>query len=95
MIFYSRQARDVRCKIVHDIVLILLFSTAFVQVKEKTIAARRNGVKIIIFPSANKKDFEELPQHVREGLDVRFVDHYDQIFDIVFEPGSDWDPRNH
>lgn len=63
------------------------------KVKEKTIAARRNGVKTIIFPSGNKKDFDELPEHVREGLDVHFVDHYDQIFELAFEPGSEWSPH--
>src|SRR5512135_3652706 len=30
-------------------------------VKEKTIAARRSGIKNLIFPEANRKDFEELP----------------------------------
>ena len=29
-------------------------------VKEKTIAARRSGVKTLIFPKANQHDFEEL-----------------------------------
>ncbi|XP_050273649.1 lon protease homolog, mitochondrial-like isoform X9 [Quercus robur] len=53
-------------------------------VKEKTIAARRNGVKTIIFPSANKRDFDELAINVKEGLDVHFVDDYNQIFDIAF-----------
>ncbi|XP_030958010.1 lon protease homolog, mitochondrial-like isoform X1 [Quercus lobata] len=53
-------------------------------VKEKTIAARRNGVKTIIFPSANKRDFDELATNVKEGLDVHFVDDYNQIFDIAF-----------
>ncbi|KAK1417696.1 hypothetical protein QVD17_26830 [Tagetes erecta] len=54
-------------------------------VKEKTIAARRSGVKTIIFPLANKRDFDELAENVKEGLDVHFVDDYNQIFDLVFE----------
>ncbi len=29
-------------------------------VKEKTLAARRSGVKTLIFPAGNKKDYEEL-----------------------------------
>ncbi|XP_078438637.1 lon protease homolog, mitochondrial-like [Wolffia australiana] len=53
-------------------------------VKEKTIAARRSGVKTIIFPSANRRDFDELSQNVKEGLNVHFVDTYDQIFDLAF-----------
>ncbi|WOK98229.1 lon protease [Canna indica] len=56
-------------------------------VKEKTIAARRSDVKTIIFPSANRRDFDELAAHVKEGLDVHFVDNYNQINDLAF--GSD------
>jgi Lon-like ATP-dependent protease len=56
----------------------------FSQVKEKTVAARRSGVKTIIFPLANKRDYDELPPHVQEGLEVHFVDHYSEIFDLAF-----------
>ncbi|CAM6113131.1 unnamed protein product [Calypogeia fissa] len=54
-------------------------------VKEKTVAARRSGVKILIFPNANQRDFDELPAHVKEGLEVHFVDSYSEIFSIVFD----------
>jgi ATP-dependent Lon protease len=57
----------------------------FSQVKEKTVAARRSGVKTIIFPLANKRDYDELPAHVQEGLEVHFVDHYSEIFDLAFD----------
>ncbi|XP_061361414.1 lon protease homolog 1, mitochondrial isoform X2 [Gastrolobium bilobum] len=53
-------------------------------VKEKTIAARRSEVKTIVFPSANRRDFDELAPNVREGLDVHFVDDYIQIFNLAF-----------
>ncbi|KAL5786724.1 hypothetical protein ACOSQ2_009116 [Xanthoceras sorbifolium] len=53
-------------------------------VKEKTIAARRSNVKTIIFPSANRRDFDELTPNVKEGLDVHFVDYYNEIFDLAF-----------
>lgn len=59
------------------------------QVKEKAIAARRSEVKSIIFPSANKRDFDELAPNVKEGLDVHFVDNYSQIFEIAFRDDSD------
>lgn len=54
------------------------------QVKEKTIAARRSDVKTIIFPSANRRDFDELAPNVKDGLEVHFVDDYNQIFDVAF-----------
>ncbi|KAI5587146.1 hypothetical protein BDE02_05G011800 [Populus trichocarpa] len=53
-------------------------------VKEKTLAARRSDVKTIIFPSANRRDFDELLPNVKEGLDVHFVDDYSQIFELAF-----------
>ncbi|CDY22821.1 BnaA06g02560D [Brassica napus] len=52
--------------------------------KEKTMAARRSQVKVIIFPEANRRDFEGLEESVKEGLDVHFVDEYEQIFELAF-----------
>lgn len=51
--------------------------------KEKTIAARRSDVKTIVFPEANRRDFDELAPNVKEGLDVHFVDDYTQIYDLA------------
>ncbi len=53
-------------------------------VKEKTIAARRAGLKALIFPSENKKDYEDLPAYLREGLEVHFVKEYPEVFKIAF-----------
>ncbi|CAH8272306.1 unnamed protein product [Arabidopsis lyrata] len=39
------------------------------MVKKKTIAARRSQVKMIILPEANRKDFDELAENVKEVLD--------------------------
>ncbi|KAF5454184.1 hypothetical protein F2P56_023867 [Juglans regia] len=61
-------------------------------VKEKTIAARRSEVRTIIFPSANRRDFDELAANVKEGLEVHFVDDYSQIFDLAL--GYDQDAGN-
>lgn len=55
-------------------------------IKEKTIAAKRVGVKCIILPEENKKDFNDLPKYITEGLEVHFVSHYRQVYDIVFPP---------
>lgn len=44
-------------------------------------------MKTIIFPSANRRDFDELAANVKEGLEVHFVDDYNQIFELSF--GSD------
>jgi len=53
-------------------------------IKEKTIAARRAGIKTIIFPADNRKDFDELPAHIRRGLAARFVSTYPEVIKICF-----------
>lgn len=42
-------------------------------------------MKTIIFPAANRRDFDELATNVKEGLEVHFVEDYSQIFDLAFD----------
>ncbi len=53
-------------------------------VREKTIAARRQKIRELIFPAENEKDFEELPDYIREGITPHFVSHFDEVAEIVF-----------
>ncbi|ELR16818.1 ATPdependent protease La, putative [Acanthamoeba castellanii str. Neff] len=53
-------------------------------IKEKVIAARRAGVKTLVFPEGNRKDWDELEPFLREGLDAHFVDYYGDVFQVVF-----------
>lgn len=53
-------------------------------VREKTIGARRVGVTKLIFPKANKRDYDELPAHVREGVDPHFVDYFDDVLEVAY-----------
>ena len=55
-------------------------------IKEKTIAAKRADVNCLILPEVNKRDFEDLPDFIREGLEVHFVSSYSEVFDIIFPP---------
>jgi ATP-dependent Lon protease len=57
-------------------------------VKEKLIAARRSKLKTIIFPLENQRDYEELPDYLKKGLDVHFVDKYEDIYHIAFSKGK-------
>ncbi len=52
--------------------------------KEKTIAARRAGLKTLIFPEDNRKDFEELPDYLKKGLEVHFVKTFKDVYKAVF-----------
>jgi len=51
--------------------------------KEKTIAARRAGLKVLIFPEANRKDFNELPDYLKEGLEVHFAREYRDVYKVA------------
>ena len=53
-------------------------------VKEKVIAARRVGIKTLIFPEANRKDFDELPDHLKKGLSVGFASQYQDVYRYAF-----------
>jgi len=52
-------------------------------IQEKVIAARRAGLKQLIFPKANQKDFDELPDYLKETFEVHFVQRYEDVFKIA------------
>jgi len=47
--------------------------------KEKLLAALRGGVKTVLIPQENEKDLEEIPDNVKEGLDIIPVETADQV----------------
>lgn len=47
--------------------------------REKTMAAKRNGIKTVLIPAENEKDLEEIDQTVRACLQFIVVDHVDQV----------------
>lgn len=57
-------------------------------VREKVIAAKRSGAKVLCFPLENKKDFDELADYIKEDLTVHFVDYYQEVFDVALAYGE-------
>ena len=54
-------------------------------IKEKVLGAHRAGIRKVILPARNRKDFEQdLPKAVREDLDVRFVTTIQEALVAVF-----------
>jgi ATP-dependent Lon protease len=51
--------------------------------KEKTIAARRNKAKHIIFPKKNERDLDEIPDHVKKGLEFHPVERYEDVLALA------------
>ena len=54
--------------------------------KEKTMAALRNGVRTVIIPKANVKDLEEIDQTVRAALHFVPVETVDAVFEAALLP---------
>merc|ERR1712232_482726 len=53
-------------------------------IKEKTMAARRAGITCIVFPSGNKRDYDEMPEYLKENIEVHFAEDYSSVFHVAF-----------
>jgi ATP-dependent Lon protease len=54
--------------------------------KEKTVAARRNKAKHIIIPKQNLRDLDEIPDHVKKGLEFHPVERFEEVLALAL-PG--------
>ena len=55
-------------------------------VKEKVTAAHRSGIKHIILPDHNKKDLEDIPEHIKKDLNFYFAKEIMDVIDVAI-PG--------
>ncbi|MPQ77129.1 endopeptidase La [Hydrogenovibrio sp. JE_KL2] len=53
-------------------------------IREKVIAAKRIGIKTLILPDENRKDFNELPDYLKEGVEIHFAKHFDDVAKLTF-----------
>ena len=53
-------------------------------IREKVIAARRVGIKEVILPEACRRDFDELPDYLKQGLTVHFAGQYSDVFHTLW-----------
>ncbi|MFO7878350.1 MAG: endopeptidase La [Desulfovermiculus sp.] len=59
-------------------------------IKEKILAAAAAGVKMVIIPAQNAKDFSEVPAELRKNLKVKTVEHIDEVWPLVcLEPSQE------
>ncbi len=54
--------------------------------KEKVLAAHRNGLKTVIMPERNKSDLEDVPDEVKESMNFVFVQTMDDVLEAALEP---------
>ncbi len=53
--------------------------------KEKLLAARRGGIKTVIIPKENERDLKEIPENIKEHLNIRPVKWIDEVLSIALE----------
>ena len=53
--------------------------------KEKLLAAQRGGIKVVLIPEENVKDLVEIPDNVKNKLDIHPVKWIEQVLAIALE----------
>jgi ATP-dependent Lon protease len=53
--------------------------------KEKLLAAHRGGVEMVIIPDENERDLKEVPDKIKQDLDIRPVKWMDQVIELALE----------
>ena len=53
--------------------------------REKALAARREGIAKILIPKRNEPDWKELPQYLKDSLEVQFVGDYHEVLHELFD----------
>ncbi len=59
--------------------------TAIGGLKEKLLAALRGGIKTVLIPEENSKDLQEIPENVKNGLEIVPVKWIDKVLEIALE----------
>jgi ATP-dependent Lon protease len=54
-------------------------------IKEKVVAAHRAGIRRIMLPARNRRDFEDIPEEVRQQLTFIWLDRVDEAVSSAFE----------
>lgn len=47
--------------------------------------ARRSGMETVLLPEGNRKDYNDLPDFIKNGLTVRFMSDYQDVFREAFQ----------
>jgi len=55
-------------------------------IKEKVVAAHRAGIKRVMLPARNRKDFEDIPEEARKQLEFVWLERVDDAVSAALEP---------
>ncbi len=56
--------------------------------KEKVLAAVRQGIKTVLFPASNTKDLEDIPDYVTDKIELIPVSHLDEVLSVAFRKSN-------
>ncbi|SPJ34674.1 endopeptidase La [Kushneria phyllosphaerae] len=59
--------------------------------KEKLLAARRSGIKIALIPEENRRDLKEVPDAIKDALDIRPMRWIDEVLEVALVQKGDDD----
>ena len=59
--------------------------TAIGGLKEKLLAALRGGIKTVLIPEENAKDLQDIPENVKNGLEIVPVRWIDKVLEVALE----------
>ena len=59
--------------------------TAIGGLKEKLLAALRGGIRTVLIPEENAKDLQEIPENVKNGLEIVPVRWIDKVLEVALE----------
>jgi ATP-dependent Lon protease len=54
-------------------------------IKEKVLAGMRAGIRTIILPKKNEKDLEEIPEHIRNQMNFKFIQRMDEAIELALK----------
>jgi len=57
-------------------------------IKEKVVAAHRAGLKRVMLPARNRKDFDDIPEEARNGLEFVWLERVDDAVAAALEPAK-------
>ena len=54
-------------------------------IREKVLAAKRAGIKRVILPKRNKRDFDEISEYLRKGIEIHPVETIDEVLELALK----------
>ncbi len=53
-------------------------------IREKLLAAKRQKIRHVILPAANERDWVEVPDHIRRGIQAHFAETFGDVAALIF-----------